>query len=150
MASDSAKNNNSLFFQCFSKDSLFAAWQQLRESSSNLCTHRVEFMALNKSNIHWFEATSAKLLAQKFNYPRKRYVVASADVGSLEENRFTELTSFRIKVIERAILNVIEPFFEGVWRWEEITCAVWDRMSVDPQVSKNAIKRTKQGYFKKA
>lgn len=78
-----------------------------------MSTPGVDESTLNKVNLGWFDIASNRLLSQKFIYPKKKRVYISK--VSSDEKRPLTLATPRIKIIERAILNVIEPFFEGVW-----------------------------------
>jgi retron-type reverse transcriptase len=59
-----------------------------------------------------------KLLEGSFKYPNKRGLLIDKPDG---EKRPLTIANSRIKVIERALLNALEPQFEGYFLWETIT-----------------------------
>jgi hypothetical protein len=61
--------------------------------------------------------------------------------------RFLTLTSPRIKIIERAVLNVLEPLFEGKFNWKGISKLEYDFMKKNN--NDRYIVSNKSGYFKK-
>jgi len=54
---------------------------------------------------------SVKLLNGTFKYPKTHRIFTSSK--NIYEKRFLTLSSPRIKIIEKSILNVLEPKFEG-------------------------------------
>lgn len=57
------------------------------------------------------------------------------------------LTSPRIKIIERSILNAIEPTFEGKFKWKSINSSEYD--FIKKNNNKVTVVVNKSGYFKK-
>lgn len=65
----------------------------------------------------WFIKTSIKLLEGSFKYPnRRRVLLDKPDCGK----RPLSIVNPRIKIIEKALLNALEPQFEGYFVWESI------------------------------
>lgn len=73
---------------------------------------------------HWFEATSKKLLDGSFKYPNRRRVFIDKPDGG---ERPLTIANPRIKVIERALLNAVEPIFEGLHQWKKISKKEYDQ-----------------------
>jgi hypothetical protein len=94
----------------FSTNNLLAAYNQIKSKSRNLISscHSDIFKSIK---IMWFKTTSLKLLNASFIYPKACRVIISKK--NIKEKHFIILTSPRIKIIEKSILNVLEPRFEG-------------------------------------
>ena len=101
---------------------------------------------LDKIDESWFEQTSKRLLQGNFKYPNRRRIYISKPAGQVGKR---PIASPRIKIIERALLDVIEPFFEGAWTWEEVPRTEYDSLKKDKSVSSNDLKVNKQGCFRK-
>lgn len=69
---------------------------------------------LDKIDESWFELTSEKLLQGNYKYPNRRRIHIPKPAGK-EGTRLLTITNPRVKVIERALLDAIEPLFEGAW-----------------------------------
>jgi hypothetical protein len=104
-------NRSFLYKTAFSLDSLLVAYDQIKSKPGNL-TPGDRKETLKGINLNWFKSASNKLLKSLFVYPRMRRVFIYKKAG-LADTRFLTLTSPRIKVIERSILNALEPVFEG-------------------------------------
>jgi hypothetical protein len=104
-------NRSFLYKIAFSSDSLLVAYDQIKSKSGNLTPGDGEEM-LKRTNLNWFKSVSHKLLKGLFVYPRMRRVFIFKKAGSVDTRPLT-ITSPRIKIIERSILNVLEPVFEG-------------------------------------
>jgi retron-type reverse transcriptase len=65
------------------------------------------------------------LLKGLFIYPKMRRVRIPKKLGSNDTRPLT-LTSPRIKIIERSILNALEPVFEGKFKWKSINKSEYD------------------------
>lgn len=111
------KNDEKFFERAVSADSLKRAWFALR-SKSNMPTKKLNSIFLNGINDAWFVKTNKKLLEGSFQYPIRKKVFIDK-----ENNEKTLLTSvnLKIKVIEKALFNALEPQFEGYFSWENIT-----------------------------
>lgn len=127
-------------------DNLLASWQQLK-SGQGMSTPGTDSTTLHKIDLVWFEKASQALISGTFKYPRKRPTFISK-AGS-DELRSLTLTSPRIKIIERAILNSIEPHFEGVWVWREINKDLWEKFNADENCPSKTIKRNATGCYQK-
>lgn len=89
-------------------DSLLVAYNQIKSKSGKLTPGQ----APKSINLKWFKTTSNKLLKGLFVYPKMRRVFISKKLRSTDIC-FLTLTSPRIKIIERSLLNALEPVFEG-------------------------------------
>lgn len=137
LASEKATNYNCLFFQCFSKESLKKAFLQIQSKSPQYV----------KINIAWVELASSQLLKQQFIYPKKR----RSYVLNIKKNFACVFffKNFKLKVIEQAILNNIEPVFEGTWSWVPMKVEEWSVLAKNQAWASFEWKRNKKGFFKK-
>jgi retron-type reverse transcriptase len=102
-------------------------------------------ITLNSISDAWFIKTSIKLLEGSYQYPiRKRILIDKSD----GEKRLLTIANFRTKVVEKALLNVLEPQFEGYFSWEMIK-----RKEYLPQINNSNYRTTvidnESLYFKK-
>lgn len=136
----------SLTEQCFNLDNLLSAWIQIKSNPSMMARGSTD-VTLNNIKKEWFEKSHKALLNGSFKYPRRRrvYIPKPASV----DTRPISINNPRVKMIERAILNVLEPIFEGTWNWIPILEEEYHILEKNPQESKGEIKQNKQGYFKK-
>ena len=103
--------NDNFFEKIVCIDKLLIAWIQLKSNSSVLLFFNKQ-ETFHKINFKWFETTNKTLLKGNFQYPVRRRLWIFKP--SRTELRFLIISNQRIKIIEKAILNAIEPFFEGV------------------------------------
>jgi hypothetical protein len=68
--------------------------------------------ALDSIENVWFKQISQELIKGSYIYPSKKRIRIFRVAGKKEIQSF-KIFNPRIKIIERAILNAIEPFFEG-------------------------------------
>jgi retron-type reverse transcriptase len=140
------EDNKSILYQmAFSKDSLLVAYDQIKSKSGNLTPGQGK-ETLKGINLKWFKTTSSKLLKGLFIYPKMRRVWVLKKLGSNDTRPLT-LTSPRIKIIERSILNAIEPVFEGKFKWKSINKSEYD--FIKNNNNKIVVVKNKSGYFKK-
>lgn len=104
-------SNISLFEEAVSVASLKKAWAQLR-SNPGMMTPGVTPETLDKIDESWFEHTSNKLLKGDFKYPNRRRIYIPKPKGKTGKRPLT-IASPRVKIIERALLDEMEPLFEG-------------------------------------
>lgn len=139
-------NKSTLYKAAFSIDSLLIAYSQIKSRPGNV-TLSQEKKAFQGVCLNWFRTTSHKLLKGLFVYPKLRRVSTPLKLG-LVDNRLLTLNSPRIKIIERSILNALEPVFEGRFKWKKI-----DKSEYDFRKSTNTVNTlvvsNKLGYFKK-
>ena len=136
---------STLYRAAFSTDSLLSAYDQIKSRSGNLTPGQGK-ETLTGISLHWFRTTSKKLLNNSFVYPKMRRVSFPKKPG-LVDTRFLTLTSPRIKIIERSILNVLEPQFEGKFVWEEIEKSEYEFIKTNNATT--TVVANKSGYFKK-
>nr|YP_009720770.1 putative LAGLIDADG DNA endonuclease [Ostreobium quekettii]QGQ61982.1 putative LAGLIDADG DNA endonuclease [Ostreobium quekettii] len=139
--------NKSLFEEAVSVASLKKAWVQLR-SNPGMMTQGVTPETLDKIDESWFEQTSKRLLQGNYKYPNRRRIYLPKPAGKIGKRPLT-IAGPRVKIIERALLNVIEPFFEGAWTWEEVPKTEYDTLQKDKSVPSNDLKKNKEGFFRK-
>jgi len=117
------RNDEKLFERAVSVESLKRAWFMLK-SNQGMMSVGTSRETLGGISNHWFEATSKKLLDGSFKYPnRRRVLIAKPDGGE----RPLTIANPRIKVIERALLNAVEPIFEGLHQWKKISKKEYDQ-----------------------
>jgi retron-type reverse transcriptase len=135
------------FEELVSTDSLRSAWVQLK-SNPGMLTRGATEETLDKLEATWFEQTSKALIKGDFKYPHRRRIQIPKPAGK-EGVRPLTISNPRIKVIERAILNGIEPLFEGAWSWQEISMKEHQTLAADRLIPNNDIKKTAKKAFKK-
>ena len=106
------------FENLVSPESLRSAWVQLK-SNPGMLTRGATSETINLIEDSLFEQMSKKLIQGNYKYPSKRRVRIPKPV-SKEGTRPILIANSRVKIIEKAILNGIESFFEGSWSWVEI------------------------------
>jgi len=111
------KNDKKLFERAVSVESLKRAWYMLK-SKPGMLTKGIDLVTLDKISDQWFVSVNKKLLEGSFKYPDRRRVLIEKSSGG---KRSLTMANPRIKVIERALLNALEPLFEGCSQWEEIS-----------------------------
>ena len=116
-------NDNKLFERAVTVAALKRAWFQLK-SKPGMSTKGSGEETLSAISDAWFTTTSRKLLEGSFKYPNRRRVPIDKPGGG---TRPLTIANPRVKVIERALLNAIEPQYEGLSNWEEITKAEYDK-----------------------
>ena len=124
----------SLFEKAISVENLKAAWVQLK-SNPGMLTQGSTNTTLNNITEDWFFKSSQLLMKGEYVYPNKKRPLTINDP--------------RTKIIEKALLNVIEPYFEGVWHWNEISETKFKELNTDKNFSSSQYKRNKKGWFEK-
>jgi retron-type reverse transcriptase len=135
------------FKDLVSPENLRNAWVQLK-SKPGMLTRGATDETLNSIENSWFEQTSQKLIKGHYKYPNKRRVRIPKPAGK-EGVRPLTISNPRVKIIERAILNGIEPFFEGSWSWVQISKEEYEKLKANRTIPNNDIKTNKKGQFKK-
>lgn len=129
-----------------SEDNLRAAWAQLK-SNPGMQTPGVTKETLDGISEQWFKKASEALKKGKYEYPKKRRVEIPKP-GKVGTRPLT-IGNPRVKIIERAMLNSMEPHFEGVWEWKPITKEEYDQHHRNVAKSDNEIKKNRTGFFVK-
>lgn len=112
-------NNNELFYKASGVEALIEAWVQLKSNLGTL-TSGFETETLHRISKQWFEKISEKLRRGDMKYPSVRRIEILKLTGKSGTKPLT-ISNPRIKVIERAFLNALEPQFEGIFNWELVT-----------------------------
>ncbi len=115
-------NDNKLFERAVSVEALKRAWFN-QKSKPGMMTRGSDKETLNIINDQWFITTNKKLLEGSFKYPNRRRVLIDKPDGG---KRPLTIANPRIKIIERALLNALEPHFEGLYEWVEIDEAEYE------------------------
>jgi Type II intron maturase/Reverse transcriptase (RNA-dependent DNA polymerase) len=122
-------NDNKLFERAVSVEALKRAWFSLK-SKPGMSTRGSDFETLSGISEAWFTTTSGKLLKGTFKYPNRRRVpIDKPDSGI----RPLTIANPRIKIIERALLNALEPQFEGSHVWDKIDEKEYQKANNDGQ-----------------
>lgn len=142
-------NDNKLFERAVAVTALKRAWFQLK-SKPSMSTRGFGEETLSAISDVWFTTTSRKLLEGSFKYPnRRRVLIGKADEGT----RPLTIVNSRIKVIERAFLNAMEPQYEGLSEWEEITKSEYNKIKKNKSLRNSDYKKVEvkntTTYFKK-
>ena len=116
------RNDKKLFEKAVSVDALKRAWYMIK-SKPGMFTKCTDAITLDKVNESWFVATNKKLMEGSFKYPNRRRVHIDKPIV---DQRFLTIANPRIKIIERALLNALEPLFEGYYQWESISKKEYD------------------------
>lgn len=127
------KNDEKLFERAVSMDALKRAWFMLK-SEPGMMTVGTSQVTLNSLSDCWFSVTSRKLLEGSFKYPDRRRILVDKLDG---EKRPLTIANPRIKIIERALLNAVEPLFEGYFQWLDISKEDFDSGNADSQDKAN-------------
>ena len=138
-------NRSFLYKTAFSTNSLLVAYDQIKSKPGNWIPGSEE-ETLKGINLKWFKSASSKLFKSSFVYPRMRRVLIPKKAG-LVDNRLLTIASPRIKIIERSILNALEPVFEGKFNWEKVNKSEYE--STKKNGADSHIVSNKSGYFKK-
>lgn len=117
-------NYKGLFIKAVSKVKLIEAWGQLK-SNPGMLTKGSSDETLHGISSSWFEKTSERLINGSFKYPPARRTEIPKAPGKVGMRPLT-ITNPRIKIIERALLNALEPIFEGVIYWKDIKKEEWE------------------------
>jgi hypothetical protein len=129
----------------FSMNSLLVAYNQIKSKPGKLMSGEGKEMSHN-INFKWFKTSSDKLLRSLFVYPKMRRISISKE-SELINARMLTLISPRIKIIERSILNAVEPVFEGQFIWKSINKSEYE--FIKKNSSSTVVVCNKSGYFKK-
>jgi len=135
------------FEEIVSPDKLKSAWYQLK-SNPGMLTHGISTETLNKIEDSWFVKTSEKLIKGEFRYPLRRRINIPKPKAE-NDTRSITITNPRVKIIERAFLDSLEPIFEGTWSWHAITKKEYEKLKSNQKIPNNDLKSNKTGYFMK-
>jgi retron-type reverse transcriptase len=136
-------NNNKLFGRAISMDSLKRAWFMLK-SKPGMSTRGSNEETLSGISESWFRTTSQKLSEGSFKYPNRRRVFIDKPDGS---KRPLTIANPRIKIIERALLNAIEPHFEGCHAWTEIKTSTVPNIDFKSNPDYKMIEKKENGEY---
>jgi len=83
----------------------------------------------------------------EYKYPHKRRIQI-AKTGESDTRPITN-SDPKTKIIERAILNVLEPKIEGVWSWSPISEVRYASLKADKSIQGYQYKKNQEGFFEK-
>ena len=106
-------NDALLFTRAVSADSLEKAWVCIQKFGGIAFKEKKRY----SFSAFWFNQTTKKLLEGSFKYPN-RIRVSIHKFNN--RKRLVSMQNIRVKIIEMAILNALEPQFEGYYVWENI------------------------------
>ncbi len=104
---------------------------------------------LDKIDESWFEQTSKKLLQGNYKYPNRPFYRPIPKPAGKVGKRPLLIPGPGVKIIERALLDIIEPLFEGAWTWEKVPKTEYQTLQKDKSVPSNDLKMNKEGFFQK-
>lgn len=123
------RNDKKLFERAVSVEALKRAWYMIK-SKPGMLTKGTDEITLDKLlSESWFVTTSKKLIEGSFKYPKLRKMFIDKPSGG---KRSLTIVNPRIKIIERALLNALEPLFEGYYQWELIPKKTYDKGNLTP------------------
>jgi hypothetical protein len=116
MASETKKINpiqsdKDFFEKAVSINNLFTAWTQLK-SNPGMLTSVVTSETLHGINYKWFESANKALIRSDYKYPTRRRI-GIPKPGKIDKRPIT-ISNPCVKIIEKALLNFSEPYFEGI------------------------------------
>lgn len=118
-SSNSFNNDENLFLKSMNHEMLTQAWYQLK-NHPDMLTGGSNSTTIDIISEHWFIKVAEKLKNGTMKYPKARRSEIPKPSGKTGKRPLT-ITHPRIKVIERAILNALEPIFEGTYEWKPLT-----------------------------
>lgn len=128
------------FLSLCNSENLKATWVQIKNHPDILV-----FKALNELKNEWLVQTSESLIKNKHGFGIER---ETCSLKKKQETKSFTINSFRTKIIEKSVLNQVEPYLEGFWEWTEIDKIAYDRKV--KKLGKNYfIKRKGKGCFEK-
>jgi len=125
-------NDHQLFERAISADNLKRAWEQIK-SNPGMMTRAMTSQTLDGIQGSWFEKANQLLLKGSYVYPERRRVHIPKPGRS--ETRPITIVDAKVKIIEKAILNAIEPHFEGLYVWKDASEETW---SLAPASDRNS------------
>lgn len=102
----------------FSPKNLYNAFLEIKNQLSIL--KDLNFLKHVKNiKLLWFKKTSEKLLNGNFKYFESKNIKT---IGEYNHKNFRTLIfqDCKMKIIEKALVNSIEPIFEGLWTWTQV------------------------------
>ena len=109
-------NDENLFERAVSVKSLKKAWFTLK-SKLNVLNKKRNNIILDGVDNFWFTQTSKELLEGSFEYLDKKNIF----VGAVESRYFSSMIAYwKMKIIEKALFNALEPQFEGYFSWKNL------------------------------
>lgn len=137
---------DTFFKEAVSPESLMISWAQLK-SNPGFVLVKTNSGSVNDLDLKWFEQTSQELIDGKFHYANRRRIKIPKP-NSMELRPIT-ISSLITKIVERALLNALEPFFEGIWEWEMSSKEEINDLLQKKLIQQNDYKKNKDGWFKK-
>ena len=125
-------NDKKFFYTATSIKALIEAWIQLKGEFGMLMLN-FDNKTLQSISKHWFEMVSEKLRKGVMKYPKVRRIRIFKSSGKLGQIPLM-INDPRIKIIEQAFLNAIEPCFEGIFEWIAITEKEYQKLVTDKSV----------------
>lgn len=138
------KEASEFFEKSLSVKKLMAAWAELKSNPGFVSSKELN-NSLNNITPEWFQQINKALIEGSLRYPnRQRIYIPKAKSSDL---RPITISSPRVKIIEKALLNALEPFFEGLWEWEESSEKKINALLQNNLIEVSDYKRNKEGWF---
>ena len=131
-----------LFSIICSIENLQEAWFEIKSKRNNIFFRENDVKILNNLSLDWFEKTSKNLLSGLYFYKRiKKVYVKKSNQNS---KRLLIISSSYDKIIQKAILRILQHLYEGVYVWEVTNFETFENY-VDPNqhLYKSFSKRSK-------
>lgn len=147
---DILNNDKELFYKATIVEALIEAWHQLK-SRPGMHTPSSDNETLQGISKQWFEIVSEKLRKGNMRYPKVRRIEISKLLNK-SDTRLLTINNPRIKVLERAFLNALEPHFEGILKWTSISESEYKKLAADKSayIKKSQDKNLKTPVFLKS
>lgn len=116
---NSTVNEKGLFKKAVSVTKLKEAWYQLK-SNSDVSVKKFEEESIKNINDSWFKNTSQMLIDGTFKYPIARKInILQSTLDT--KTKLLNITSSRVRIIEKTLFNHLEIIFEGAYTWNIIS-----------------------------
>lgn len=101
-----------IFSLVSSVKNLQKAWYEIKSKSKNLIVKNIRIKILNSLKLEWFKKVSVKLNSGFYKYKSVRQIL----VNKLDKmsKRVIIVESFRDKIVQKAVLWILQQIYEGV------------------------------------
>ena len=122
------------------------AWAELKSNPGFVSSKELN-NSLNNITLEWFKQVNKALLEGSLRYSNRQriYIPKAKSLGL----RPITISSPRVKIIEKALFNALEPYFEGVWKWEKSSEKKVNDLLQNNLIQVSDYKRNKEGWFLK-
>lgn len=137
--------SNDLTKKAFSPKRLLVAYSEIKYQNKRVA-QKIENVILPRVNKNWFKKISISLIDGSFKCPETRKIyIPNTTIKSICP---IILIPLGLKIIEKSILNAIQPVFEGKYNWIKIKKSRYEELCKKFKTTKN-LRVNKSGYFYK-